>query len=228
MKAKEHVESNRELAQVGSSPEHATEPSASGPPNVVGLSLPTDLQVDHGDDGDDAEDDEVIKAYRYTMQVRPKCAEYLVLRPKTQIIRRQCHKCDTAFLPASRQECENCQHKRCSLCPRWPAKLDKWPRGSPGDEQPSPEDVLLVPAVQRVFKKPRQRVRYTCDQCQEVFLDRHTCRNCGHSRCGNCSRYPPKKQTEYDPAVVQSVADRLAAYHIGEQPASPDVPAAAG
>ncbi|KXL50911.1 hypothetical protein M433DRAFT_61014 [Acidomyces richmondensis BFW] len=148
-----------------------------------------------GDDDDDDDDDDksggkIIKTYRYTMHVRPKYGEYLVLRPKTQIIRRQCHRCDHPFLPASRQECENCQHIRCSLCPRWPAKLDKWPHGSPGDEKPSPEDVLLVPVVQRVYKKPRQRVRYTCDQCEAVLLDRQTCRNCGHTKCENCSRYP--------------------------------------
>jgi hypothetical protein len=145
------------------------------------------LQSDDQEGDGDRED--LAQVYKYTMHVRPKNAEYLILRPKTQIIRRQCHKCETPFLPASRTECENCQHTRCTLCPRWPPKADKWPAGSPGDEQPL-DGLPSVRPVQRVYKKPRQRVRYTCHHCQALFVDPRTCGACGHGKCDDCTRYP--------------------------------------
>ncbi|KAK3110418.1 hypothetical protein LTR53_015313, partial [Teratosphaeriaceae sp. CCFEE 6253] len=65
--------------------------------------------------------------------------------------------------------------------------------------------------VQRVYRKPRQCVRYTCDQCQTTFLDRRSCHSCGHERCRGCSRNPPKKaRRKPDPALLQSVSDKLA------------------
>jgi len=51
----------------------------------------------------------------------------------------------------------------------------------------SPRAVL---EVQRVYRKPRQKVRYTCDQCQGTFLNRHHCHVCGHERCKGCARNP--------------------------------------
>lgn len=49
------------------------------------------------------------------------------------------------------------------------------------------------PTVERVEKKPRMRVRWTCHECQSTFgRDKH-CPNCTHSRCRECIRYPPKK-----------------------------------
>lgn len=142
------------------------------------------------DDHTDEDDATVAQPYSFLMQVRPRNAEDLILRPKSQIIRRSCHKCETPFIPANRTECENCEHTRCTLCPRYPAKPEKWPQGSPGDEKAPEEEVRMVRAVQRVYKKPRQRVRYTCDKCQTVFLDRERCRECGHGRCKECTRYP--------------------------------------
>lgn len=51
-------------------------------------------------------------------------------------------------------------------------------------------DQDMVPTVQRVYRKPRQRIRWTCDQCQVVFTERDTCRNCGHQKCVDCIRNP--------------------------------------
>ncbi|KAK5115611.1 hypothetical protein LTR85_009782 [Meristemomyces frigidus] len=129
-----------------------------------------------------AEDDAALEPYQMVMQTRSRNGEDLILRPKAQIIRRSCHECDKPFIPASRTECENCHHTRCTLCPRYPAKAEKWPMGSPGDEKAPQEDPRMIRAVQRVYKKPRQRVR------------------------------PKRDMSTHDPTIVQAVADRLAAY----------------
>jgi hypothetical protein len=46
------------------------------------------------------------------------------------------------------------------------------------------------PSVQRVYKQPRQRVRWTCDMCDSVFISRDRCDNCHHEKCGDCIRSP--------------------------------------
>lgn len=44
--------------------------------------------------------------------------------------------------------------------------------------------------VTRVYRKPRQRVRWTCDRCETGFAGRNNCRTCGHVKCTDCTRYP--------------------------------------
>ena len=46
------------------------------------------------------------------------------------------------------------------------------------------------PAIQRVFKQPRQRVRWTCDLCDSIFTHRDICSNCQHEKCADCIRSP--------------------------------------
>ena len=48
----------------------------------------------------------------------------------------------------------------------------------------------MVQAVQRVYRKPRQRVRYTCEHCETLFIDSDRCVECGHERCQSCLREP--------------------------------------
>lgn len=57
------------------------------------------------------------------------------------------------------------------------------------DEWPQPSKL----ANERVEKKPRMRVRYTCHECNKTFGRDKTCSQCGHSRCNTCIRYPPRK-----------------------------------
>lgn len=109
----------------------------------------------------------------------------LVHRPKAQLVRRVCHECEAPILPASRQDCQNCGHIRCTLCPRWPHKAGKHAHGSPGDAQ-----AKSAATVERVYKKPRQRVRWTCDRCQSAFSERDRCGKCDHERCDGCIRSP--------------------------------------
>ena len=60
------------------------------------------------------------------------------------------------------------------------ARQDKSPMDGPG----------MVATVHRVYKKPRQRVRWYCDQCQNLLMDRQRCRGCGHPKCEFCTRLP--------------------------------------
>ncbi|KAF1810316.1 hypothetical protein P152DRAFT_368323, partial [Eremomyces bilateralis CBS 781.70] len=117
-----------------------------------------------------------------------------------------CHQCETDFRP-SLNTCERCEHARCPLCPKSRAKFFV-----PGEE----EEVELLPAVKRVHKKPRQRVRWTCEACATTFVERSKkCEKCNHDRCDKCIRKPPKKvPKEPDPAVIESVQRKLAAISI--------------
>ena len=50
--------------------------------------------------------------------------------------------------------------------------------------------------VDRVEKKPRMRVKYTCHECKNVYGREKVCTKCGHNRCNSCTRYPAKKSPE--------------------------------
>lgn len=58
--------------------------------------------------------------------------------------------------------------------------------GQPQERKPG----VPAPTVQRVFKQPRQRVRWTCDRCDSLFIQRDTCSNCHHQKCEDCIRQP--------------------------------------
>ncbi|KAK5134054.1 hypothetical protein LTR08_006944 [Meristemomyces frigidus] len=170
------------------------------------------------DERPEADGRKALERFKMAMRTRPRSGEDLILRPRSQVVRMSCHNCETPFVPAERTECVTCQHTRCTLCPRVPAKTERWAMGSPVDGKVPEEEVRMVRAVQRVYKKPRQRVRYTCEQCKTVFVDSGLCRQCGHAKCGECERNPPRRiMAPHDPALVQAVADRLAAYLVPER-----------
>ena len=139
------------------------------------------LEEDDGTSGCDFDTSQL----QYIIQHPPRLGLDVVLRPTVQVIRRTCHECDTLFKPARRTDCQNCSHVRCRLCPRFPTRSEKWPQGSSKDEEPK-----MVATVQRVYKKPRQRVRWSCHACSTMFVDRERCRTCGHDRCKSCPRTP--------------------------------------
>lgn len=47
--------------------------------------------------------------------------------------------------------------------------------------------------AQRVEKKIRLRVHRECHRCQVTFGSEKICKNCKHTRCKKCPRYPSKK-----------------------------------
>ena len=84
-------------------------------------------------------------------------------------------------------------------------KLDKYPDSYPGDREE------MYPLVTRHRKKIRVHVRWTCHTCQASFKDgEKTCAGCGHQRCDECPRHPPKKvKTEFEEEAVRSVEEKL-------------------
>jgi rubrerythrin len=93
------------------------------------------------------------------------------------------------------------------------------------------------PSIQRVFKQPRQRVRWTCDHCDSIFTHRDRCSNCQHEKCVDCIRSPyahqnfscnvnhslimprrfKKEKQASDPSVMHAVEARLAGHSAAYQ-----------
>lgn len=139
----------------------------------------------------------------------------LAYQPAKQRVRRNCHKCQALFIPPTATICESCRHIRCTKCPREPAKLNKWPNGYPGDAEYDSETELEreLERSRRIWRKPRTRVRWECEQCNSTFLDGSPqCPGCGHEKCEKCVRKPIKRvrvQRSFDPEVVKSVEAKL-------------------
>jgi hypothetical protein len=141
---------------------------------------------------------------------RPEKETYRIEKPIRMRIHRSCHICGATF--GSNKVCAQCQHARCKQCPRYPIKKEKQPE----DKGKAREATLPVPGAIEVDtyyglreqlqltkpsnkpggqplvrKKPMQRVRRTCHECQTLFpASVKTCSNCGHIRCTDCPRDP--------------------------------------
>lgn len=150
----------------------AGEPSSSQP-----------LEID-----DDAEADYAnLRSTQYTIYTRPRAAIHTILQPTTESVRRTCHECNTPMLSNGRHSCPNCGHAKCDLCAPSPdAQLQELGPSSQIPEEEGP----MVRAVKRVYRKPRQRVRYRCENCNTSFVESDRCFECGHERCNACHREP--------------------------------------
>ncbi|KAL8888537.1 MAG: hypothetical protein Q9215_004059 [Flavoplaca cf. flavocitrina] len=113
-------------------------------------------------------------------------------KPATQRVRRQCHKCDTLF-------------EGKALEP----KKDKYPAGYPGDSDYN--------VATRERHPIRVHVRWTCHECSQTFRDlSRKCQGCGHDRCDDCPRNPPKREKPaLDPDAVKSVEERMRKMDVG-------------
>ncbi|GLA19369.1 hypothetical protein AnigIFM62618_007038 [Aspergillus niger] len=133
----------------------------------------------------------------------------VIHHPTRQRVRRTCHQCSTVFAPDA-TECSTCQHIRCTMCPRDPPKLGKYPHGYPGDV-----DAPAEPPA-RTWKKPRQRVRYTCHKCTTLYRSgERNCSNCGQEKGPETIRDPPRRdKPKPDPEIVRRVEERLAKVRI--------------
>ncbi|PNY28610.1 Uncharacterized protein TCAP_01470 [Tolypocladium capitatum] len=130
-------------------------------------------------------------------------------------VRRTCHRCHVAF--AADKECPGCQHVHCAKCARYPpqrteaeqlashmrreaiVKANKENPPIVADYSYTDEGIVLTRPSKTggqdlVYKKPRQRVRRSCHECQALFVGgSKKCEDCGHMRCTDCPRDPPKK-----------------------------------
>lgn len=117
--------------------------------------------------------------------------------PQPTLMRRVpriCHKCQTTFHAVDAQICTGCGHLRCVKCSREhsiPANLRQIALGETLPERPLSLPISHLERPDRVFRKPRQRVRWICDQCEAVFSpDSKICSTCLHKRCTSCIRLP--------------------------------------
>ncbi|KFA72481.1 hypothetical protein S40288_06636 [Stachybotrys chartarum IBT 40288] len=130
-------------------------------------------------------------------------------------VRRTCHKCNATFTSA--KECPSCEHVRCTKCTRYPPKRTEEEIIASRERRAAilkanKENAPIIPdyaweekeiVLKRprrtggqdlVHKKPRQRVRRTCHECQTLFkTGTKKCDKCNHARCTDCPRDPPKK-----------------------------------
>ncbi|KAF2467687.1 uncharacterized protein BDR25DRAFT_291665 [Lindgomyces ingoldianus] len=156
------------------------------------------------------------------LTVTSKTGGELVYQPVKQRVRRTCHKCENLFVPPTATLCENCRHIRCTKCPREPAKLSKWPNGYPGDAEPNSETEVEreLEMARRIWRKPRTRVRWECEECQSLFLDGSPqCPGCGHERCEKCTRKPLKRvkqERQFNPEIVRAVEAKLRALAVDD------------
>ena len=62
-------------------------------------------------------------------------------------------------------------------------------------QQSLPTSARPDPTPQRIAKPSRVRVHYICHQCQRTFSRGDSaCSACGHSRCKDCPRNPPRRR----------------------------------
>lgn len=169
------------LTEENASPKGTPRTSAAATAGEPSSSQP--LEID-----DDAEADYAnLRSTQYTIYTRPRAAIHTILQPTTKSTRRTCHECNTPMLPRDRHGCPNCGHAKCELCaPSTDSQLHE-----PGSSnQTMEEEAPMVRAVKRVYRKPRQRVRYRCENCNTSFVESDRCAECGHERCNACHREP--------------------------------------
>jgi hypothetical protein len=127
------------------------------------------------------------------LTITTRAGNELAHQPTKQRVNRTCHKCEAPFIPPTATVCEQCRHVRCTKCPREPAKLLKWPNGYPGDVDADSDSEVekQMDKFRRTWRKPRQIVRWQCEQCQSSFIKGiPECPGCGHERCDRCFRSP--------------------------------------
>jgi hypothetical protein len=138
--------------------------------------------------------------FEFSFYTRPRtttCSPFRQSRSRF-IPRQMCHECESPLEPDS-TDCLNCNHVQCDQCPN-PTTMSPavnpavhWiaARRSMANRSASADDVPIVKSsVRRVYRKPRQRVRYNCDRCGTTFAEGDRCRDCGHDRCEDCHREP--------------------------------------
>jgi hypothetical protein len=186
--ARQRMEQEQGLS---SSDEDAVTPASNfSSPAALFSSQPLESDLSMSDETDD-------NPFEFSFYGRPRNAvrtSYRSSRTQPTTLR-MCHECEAPLSPDS-GNCLNCNHVRCEKCPE-PAAMSSNPatawiaaRRTMGRRSLSADEVPTVNAVRRVYRKPRQRVRYNCEHCETMFGEGDQCRECGHDRCQDCRREP--------------------------------------
>ncbi|SMR58648.1 unnamed protein product [Zymoseptoria tritici ST99CH_1A5] len=176
----------------------------------------------------DSSTDEQESTLDLSFYTRPRSALRTSIRSTRQpptVIHQMCHECEAPLLSTT-TSCPHCNHTRCENCPapaspNTAAAATQWiaarraltSRSLSADNALAATSPPMLKAVRRVYRKPRQRVRYNCEHCGTMFIAGDPCRECGHERCGDCLREPPRRTaTSFDPELLALVNARLAAH----------------
>lgn len=187
---REGDEENTMARQRGSAPVQLVAANPPDPklPPVTQLAQPHDV-LEARTPGDMPSDDDDLPpaSYLLILQQTPTSAYQLANNSST---RRTCHQCRTPLANPTPTRCSHCNHTICASCPREPIRRDQWAYGAAEGREISGQQPKPVTTVQRVYRKPRQRIRWTCHECETMFIDRKDCKSCGHARCRDCPRTP--------------------------------------
>ncbi|KAI2624827.1 hypothetical protein GGS21DRAFT_532306 [Xylaria nigripes] len=149
----------------------------------------------------------ILPSYDYAplpVLTRPRKAgtQDLVFKGRPRVrVRRYCHQCETLINShgAQPRTCEECGHKRCSDCPRYPEAKEAYPFGYPND-------------------KPGMKFKglFACHECKTKYSpeaeEGAKCSACTHEKCARCLRIRPRKvEPELDPDIMETLRLRVAA-----------------
>jgi len=99
-------------------------------------------------------------------------------------VHRTCHRCQTTF--GVDRVCNNCNHRRCKKCPRYPSSK---PKGGKGKGATAGAIVADDNKDENSEQASAQRVRKKCHKCQAPFpTDAVMCLTCKHIQCPHCPR----------------------------------------
>lgn len=112
-------------------------------------------------------------------------------------VHRSCHRCGTMY--GADKTCQQCEHKRCKKCPRYPKKKMAGDKDKDKDaiDKVKRRKVLTITTrsgTELAYQPPKQRIRRTCHKCETLFSPSTAtvCDSCKHVRCTNCPREPAK------------------------------------
>ena len=93
-------------------------------------------------------------------------------------------------------------------------KSEKYTAGYPGDTEETSS-----PSAKRELRDVRTHVRWNCEKCDTLFKDaENVCGNCGHEKCDDCPRQPPRKgKRTLDEDAVRSVEERMKSMDLSPQ-----------
>ncbi|KAF2230115.1 hypothetical protein EV356DRAFT_454534, partial [Viridothelium virens] len=150
---------------------------------------------------------------------RPQEFPERVHKPIRMRVHRSCHKCKTTFGPD--KACVSCHHRRCTKCPRYPAKKAKKQTLSAATGSGGKKDNQDPPGAAAVRRSKKEDIndrkpirppvdRY-CHRCDTHFdpPNQSACATCGHKRCTRCIPEPPKSKRWPDAYAPEELNEGL-------------------
>lgn len=140
-----------------------------------------------------------LEPHEWTRPSAPMPAVQRIERAVRVRVHRSCHRCGTLY--GADKTCQQCDHKRCKKCPRYPLKkktasTDKLQDPDAVDHVTKKQILTLTTTfdTELAHQRPKQRIRRTCHKCETLFSPptATVCDGCQHVQCTDCPREPAK------------------------------------